>query len=547
MNINGKDVYWHNIDQLIEDKANKHGDAIFATIDGKDLSYRELERQSKYIAYNLLELGMQKGDRISTLLPNCVEIVLTWFGIARMGGIWTPLNAGLIGADLEHTLRDSGTKVVVTDRENRRKIDGVDPSLRSQFQTFVIDDRESDYLSFELLTAPNNSSQSLPDVAPGDPALILYTGGTTGLPKGVVTPSLSLIYGGMRYAEGFEVKEGERHFTTLPLFHAIAVQMAIMGPLMYDMTTVIDKRFSVSNYWRRVKETGANIIDPIGAMLTMLCQQPERHDDTDHKVRVSIGVWNQIPDHIPHMFKLRFGIPMVDVYGISEGGGACITTNRLSDYTAGSNGNSHGWYEMRVADENEIPVAPGVSGQIFLRPLFPHMGMISYHNAPDKTLEALRDLWLRTGDIGHMDESGNFYFGGRKAHWIRRRSENISAYEIEAILGQHSSIREVVVVGVPAEIGEDDIKAYIILDATNRVEPHDIAAWCVGKLAPFKIPRYIEFVDEFPRSLAKGEVERGVLKKRPHADAWDREKEQAETAQADLRASAPVQKVHKRK
>jgi carnitine-CoA ligase len=526
MKINGRDIRWHNIDQLIKDKSLKHGNKLFATIDGRDITYVELENKSRDIALNLLDIGVQKGDRVSTLLPNCVEIVLTWFGVARMGGVWTPLNAGLIGTDLEHTLRDSGAKVLVTDAENRSKIDSLETTIRNRFQTFVVNDPKSDYHPFELLSARNCNQRLLPEVAPSDPALILYTGGTTGLPKGVVTPSLSLIYGGMRYAEGFEVNEGEIHFTTLPLFHAIAVQMAIMGPLMYDMTTVIDKRFSVSNYWKRVKETRANIIDPIGAMLTMLCQQPPKVDDADHNVRVSIGVWNQIPDYVPDLFKSRFGIPMVDVYGLSEGGGACITTNRLSDYTTRSNGKTHGWYEMCVADENGIPVGAGESGQILLRPLYPHMGMIGYHNAPEKTLESMRDMWLHTGDIGHMDSDGNFFFGGRKAHWIRRRSENISAYEIEEILGKHPAIKEVVVVGVKAEIGEDDIKAFIIPMSTKSTDPSDIVVWCQGKLAPFKIPRYFEFVEEFPRSLAKGEIERGVLKNRSHEQAWDREKQQ---------------------
>ncbi|WP_343675810.1 AMP-binding protein [Paraburkholderia heleia] len=535
MDISGRTIPWQNLDQLIREKAAKHGDKVFAVIDGEDLTFRDLEVTSRKVAFRLLSKGIKKGDRVSTLLFNCTELIITWFGVARMGGIWTPLNSGLVGADLEHTLRDSGAKILVTDTEGLAKIERLDPELRHQFSTYCIDGGQRGYASFAELLVGQDADQPLPVVAAGDPAVILYTGGTTGLPKGVVLSSISLIYAGIRYGEAFEVRPNERHFTTLPLFHAIAVQMALIGPLMYDMTTVIDRRFSASNYWQRVRETRANVIDPIGAMLTMLCQQPEHAQDAQHDVRVAIGVWNQIPAEIPVLFKQRFGVPMVDVYGLSEGGGALITTNRLSDYTAGSNGKCHGWYDIAIADEHGIPVPTGEVGELLLRPLYPHLCMIGYHNAPQKTLESFRDLWLHTGDLARIDAEGNMFFAGRMAHWIRRRSENISAYEIEAVLRNHPAIAEVVVVGVQAEIGEDDIKAFIIPIEGDRPIASEIVSWCREKLAAFKIPRYIEFIDAFPRSLAKGEIERGVLKKMSHDNAWDRERGESEATRKSIR------------
>lgn len=524
MQIHGRNIPWRSLGQLVVDKAAQHGGRVFLNVDGRDLTYADLDVQSRRVAANLLALGVVKGDRVATLMFNCVEQVITWFGVARMGGVWTPLNAGLAGADLDHTLRDSGACVLVTDAESRSKVDALDAGLRKQFSTFCVGDAQSGYPSFDQLLADRGEEAALPEIDPGDPALILYTGGTTGLPKGVVTPAFSLILSGVRYAESFAVRPGERHFTTLPLFHALAIQVAVMGPLMNDMTSVVDRRFSASGYWQRVRETRANVIDPIGAMLTMLCQQPASADDRVHEVRVAIGIWNQIPAEVPDVFKRRFGIPMMDVYGLTEGGGALLTTNRLDSHAPGSNGKPHGWVELRIVDEHDLPVAAGESGQILLRPLFPHMGMIGYHNAPAKTLEAFRDLWLHTGDLGHVDADGNLFFGGRKAHWLRRRSENISAYEIEAILGRHQDIAEVVVVGVPAELGEDDIKAFIILAEGARADPAGIAEWCNGKIAPFKIPRYFEFVKDFPRSITKREIERSVLKKMSNDNAWDREK-----------------------
>jgi crotonobetaine/carnitine-CoA ligase len=524
MQLQGRDIPWQSLGELIEDKATRHGERVFTTIDGRDLSYRRLEEDSRRIALNLRASGLAKGDRIATLMFNCVEQVLTWFGAARMGAVWTPLNAGLTGADLDHTLRDSGAKVLVFDAENQAKVDALDPALRGGLSLYCIDDPQSAYPCFDQLLAHGVAGGVLEKVAPGDPTLILYTGGTTGLPKGVVTPALSLVLAGIRYGETFAVRAGERHYSTLPLFHAAAIQFAIMGPLVNDMSSVIDRRFSASDFWLRVRDCGANVIDPIGAMTTMLCLQPEHADDRRHKVRVAIGIVNQIPAEIPERFKLRFGVSMVEIYGLTEGGGAMLTSNRPDGYCPGSNGRPHGWVEIRIADEHDLPAAPDVVGQILLRPLFPHMFMIGYHNAPEKTAEALRDLWLHTGDLGRVDAQGNLFFIGRKAHWIRRRGENISAYEIEAILGQHPAVGEVVVVGVPAEIGEDDIKAFVIPATGASADPLALVDWCGGKLAPFKVPRYFEFVEDFPRSITKREIERSVLKKLPNGNAWDREK-----------------------
>jgi crotonobetaine/carnitine-CoA ligase len=199
MKINGRDIPWRNLGELVLDKAARHGERVFATIDGRDLTCRDLELHSRKVATNLMAAGVAQGDRVATLMFNSVEQVLAWFGTARMGGVWTPLNAGLAGTDLEHTLRDSGAKVLVVDAECRPKVDALDASLRGQLSIFCAGDPEAAYLPFERLLAGPGDAGSLPDIRPGDPALILYTGGTTGLPKGVVTPGLSLILAGIRY------------------------------------------------------------------------------------------------------------------------------------------------------------------------------------------------------------------------------------------------------------------------------------------------------------------------------------------------------------
>lgn len=524
MIVGQRRIEWETIAALIAAKARQHGDLEFVEIDGVKMSYRELEERSRRVAASLLSLGVRKGDRVASFMYNTAEQILTWFGAVRLGGVWTPINAGLAGEDLAYTVQNSGARLLVCDDESRPRVDALPASVRAPLRTYLArGPARGDWRSFDELLAANVALEDLPTIGPADPAVILYTGGTTGLPKGVVLPHFSFVLAGVRYGEVFTVRPGELHFTTLPLFHAGAIQFAVMGPLVNDMRSVIDRRFSAGGYWKRVRDTGANVIDPIGAMVTMLCQQPESPDDRRHSVRIAIGIVNQIAADIPDRFKKRFAVPMVEMYGLTEAGGAMITSNRLSDYCPGSNGKTHGWAELRIGDENDQPVVPGKVGEILLRPTFPHMFMLGYHENPAKTLEAFRNLWFHTGDLGRVDGRGNLYFTGRKAHWIRRRGENVSAYEIETILAKYPGVAEVVVVGVPSELGEHEIKAFILPAHDATLDPAAVVAWCLPRMAAFKVPRFIEFVDDFPRSVTKREIERGVLAKLPNDRAWDRE------------------------
>lgn len=527
MRMNGRDIPWTDIGALISDKARRHGDRFFAEVDGTPITHAELDRRSKAVAAALKALGIAKGDRVASFMFNCVEQLVTMFATTRSGVVYTPINAGLVGDDLIHTIVDSGTKVLILDELNQPKLDNLPAELRARLTVFLVGsaDRADGVRPFADLEAADPSMEP-PELGPSDPALILYTGGTTGRPKGVVLPHFSFVLAGIRYGETFAARPGEVHFTTLPLFHAAAIQFAVFGPLVNDMTTFVDARFSPSTYWTRVREVKANVIDPIGSMLTLIEKQPADPLDRTHHARAMAGVTGAVPADVPARFVERFGVPMVSIYGLTEAGGAMITAARVDDPTpgtGGSNGKSHGWAEIMIADQHDMPLPAGQVGRILLRPTFPNMFMSHYHGDPAKTVASFGNFWLHTGDIGHVDASGNLYFAGRESHWIRRRGENISAYEIEEILARMPGVAEAVVIPVQSELGEDDIKAFIIAAPDTTLAPEAVVGWCVERMAAFKIPRYIEFVDDYPRSVTKREIERGVLRKMPNDAAWDRE------------------------
>ena len=532
--IRGRPAPWNSVPELVRGKADAHGDRVFAEIDGRTLTYRELDDLSDRIAANLACSGLAPGECVASLMFNCAEQVLAWIGVSKAGGVWAPLNASLIGDDLARTLRDTAAGIFIVDAENLPKVAALPMELVAGLRLYVVAGMPSATAgtassdlragtAFSALLEPTSPVPAHP-CEPGDPAMILYTGGTTGLPKGVVLPHFAIVSAGYRYGETLSATGADRHYTTLPLFHASGVQLGIVGPLLNDMTVVMDRRFSASGYWKRVVEVGATIIDPISTMMSVLVAQPEGPLDRAHRVRITTGVNGQVPPSVPAEFTRRFGIPIVDIYGQSETGGAMATGNRLDSACPGSVGKPHGWSEIAIVDDNDCKLPAGTQGRIVLRPTVPFTFMLGYHNNPEATRQAWRNLWFQSGDIGHVDAEGNLFFAGRQAHWLRRRGENVSAYEVEAVLTLHPAVQEAIVTGVPSELGEEDIKAWVVPSGARPAEA-DLIRWCEARLGAFKVPRYIAFVDDFPRSATKREVERAKVKAWLAGEHWDRERQ----------------------
>ncbi len=524
MMVRGRPVRWSTMAGLVRGKAAEHGDSPFVSIDGRDLSYRALDAQTDTVAANLVRAGLAEGGCVASLMFNCAKQLLGWIATSKAGGLWAPLNASLVGEDLLHTMLDAKPDFLLVDEENAIKLGRLPDHVINGMQVFVAGEMPAGCAAAPFGALLDPAAGPAPDrtQAPGDPAMILYTGGTTGLPKGVVLPHFAIVSAGYRYGEALSARASDRHYTTLPLFHASGVQLGIVGPLLNDMTVVMDRRFSASAYWRRVTEVGATVIDPISTMMSVLVQQPPSPKDRQHRVRITTGVNGQVPPSVPEEFTRRFGIPIVDIYGASETGGAMATSNRLGSACPGSVGKPHGWSEVAVVDDNDCPLPAGVTGRIVLRPTVPFTFMLGYHNNPEATRRAWRNFWFQSGDLGHLDADGNLFFAGRQAHWLRRRGENVSAYEIETVLARHPGVQEVIVTGIASPLGDEDIKAWIV-PGPDRPDEAELVEWCEARLAAFKVPRFLAFVDDFPRSATKREVERAKVKAWDNRPCWDRE------------------------
>ena len=211
----------------------------------------------------------------------------------------------------------------------------------------------------------------------------------------------------------------------------------------------------------------------------------------------------------------------MNVYSLTESGGTLIVSNPIGSPRPELNGQPWGWCEVSIRGDGDEELSAGETGEICLRPTVPWTFMTGYFKSPDRTLECLRNLWLHTGDMGHLTEDGYLVFTGRQAHWMRIRGENVSAYEIEGVISQYPGIDEAIVVGVPSQMGEEEAKLFVILADGAEFDPVALVTWCEERLAPFKVPRFVEVIDEFPRSSAKREVERHKLRERSNEGAWD--------------------------
>ncbi len=516
-----KEFPWTNLKALIEDKAVKNGDKSLLFFEERMLTYKDLHESSNALAHNLRRVGVQKGDPVLLFLFNGPEFLTTWFALAKLGAVAVPLNTALRRFDLTHIIKDSDSKAIVMDAALLENYLEVRQEVRLKTEILLGDpsaNSAGDMIPFQSLeTGPLDNLKT--EIRHSDPACILYTSGTTGKPKGAILPHFCYINSGLAIAKAIGVKPGDRLFTTLPVFH-VGAQLVIVFPAMVaDVDFVLVRRFSASNFWDQIRRYDCNIVHYLGSLAQILYRQPAKPIDQDHRPIRMVG--GGVPKVLWEKFEKRFGVTFLEGYGLTEG--ACITTwNPSEKIKVGSIGKPVAHQRVEIVNEDDEFVPPFVRGEIVIRPEIPYSMTSGYYKNPEATLAAFRNLWLHTGDIAYKDEEGYLYFVGRKSQFIRRRGENISAEEVEEVINQHPAVQESAVIGVPSEMGEEELKAYLV-PKEIPLAPEEVIRWCEERIAYFKIPRYVEFLKELPKTETN-RIQRHKLKEWGVGQAWDREK-----------------------
>ncbi|MBS1845324.1 MAG: AMP-binding protein [Actinobacteria bacterium] len=506
---------------LVQVRAGDSPDALAVSFEGTSLTYAELEDGAARVHGWLQAAGVAPGDRVALLLRNSLEFFHAWLGVARGGMIAVPINTAMVGDALAYTLAHSEAVAVIADGDLLATVDaaGEFPDLRLRLAVGATEPAGSEAF------AAIQSADPVPALAPGaitggTPMSIVYTSGTTGMPKGVVLPHQSFTNTGAYFARHLGLDAHDRIHTCLPLFHCNAQQCGFMAAAHLGVPFFVNAKFSVSRFWTWIEETGATVSNLMGAMLTLLYKVDPKPSDDENTLRMIPAA--PIPEDLYEAFQQRFGVQLVEGYGLTETATMAII-NPVDDMRPGTIGLPLEHNRVKVVDEHDEEVPAETPGEIVVRGEIPDSQMLGYFKEPEKTAEAMRGGWFHTGDMGKRREDGYFVFLDRMKDTIRRRGENISSFLIEKSVLEHPKLLECAVFGVPSELSEEDVKLVAVVRPGAELDPQELVDWCAARMADFMVPRYVEFVADVPLTET-GRVHKFKLREAGIGDAWDRER-----------------------
>lgn len=516
--------------KIIEDKAKQYPNHVVFQFRDDPITLEEFNARINQAANGFLELGVQHGDKVAIMLPNNPEFLYVWFGLNKIGACEVPVNVALKGQGLAYQMVQSDCIALVADLQYLDRLEGVAGDLEAIRHIIYTDNTGTgvalpawdgfEHLSYADFSDRSQESPGVP-VHYNDLASILYTSGTTGVSKGVM---FSHHYWYDIWAESVSYSrytEDDVLYTGLPFFHGNAQGITIGPAILADAKAIIVDRFSASRLWddcRRWECTEANYI---GGIIPILLKQEEKENDADNPIRLMVGA--AAPQDEWHAFQERFNTKILEVYGMTEC--YCCLVSPYDEPRAGACGKTITGWDVRIVDDDDNECEPGKLGEFIARSNKMFVGTAGYYNKPEATLELFKNGWIHTGDLGRMDEDGHFFFVDRKKQAIRRRGENISSFEVESIISSHDAVLESAVVGVPADVGEEEVKAVVVLKEGHSVTEEELIRWCEPRMAYFAIPRYIAIRDDMPKTPSE-RVEKFKLKEEGITDdCWDREAE----------------------
>ena len=513
-NIVGK----RNLRKVLEQKARAHPDKTFLIFEDEDedavsFTYAEFDSMVNRTANGLLSLGVQKGDKINLQLTNCPEFLFAWFAIGKIGAVTVPTNPLSPPDELAYPVRHSESVVSITQPDllpGIQAIRGSCPDLRHVLVTGP-DDPGDGASGFSALVEGQSDTLRPVPLHPLDEAAILYTSGTTSLPKGVLVTHANYIYASEVVSKLTRLGPEDRQLITLPLFHANAQYYSFMTALNVGASVALMPRFSASRFMAQAGRHGCTVTSLFAAPIRMILAQPRTPTEADNGLRMTIFAQNVTGAQLDE-WEERFGAPLLQIYGMTETMGQPLV-NPL-DYTRDnmSIGMPSLGYMCKVVDENGDEAPDGVPGELLVRGEPGWTIMKGYFKDEENTARTIEDGWVRTGDVAEVDEEGYFRFVDRAKDMIKRAGENVAAGEVEAVIKQHSCVADAAVIGVPDEMRDESVKAFVILREGMTATDAEIIDFCKKRLSKFRVPELVEFRDEFPRTSV-GKIQKHILRR----------------------------------
>ncbi len=489
---------------LLEEQSARLKDKPFLHIVHQDryISYAEMDLNANRTANFLLKLGGAPGDGIATLMNNSSQFLDIFFGVQKIGMYVNTVNTSLRSDQLAYTIDNSDTRFLVVDYDlidiftsvvdktpklERVIVNTMEAPAGFQVPAGMIDLK--DQFSKDIST-----TKPVVDFDENNILMLMYTSGTTGLPKGVVMRYNKNVINRLKMLAAIILTPDSVYYTSLQLFHGNALYVTVTSALIVGCRVALSKQFSASSFWEEVTRSKATIFNTIGALIPILMKQPRSLFEKSHQVEKVLSAG--CPADMWEPFEERFKVKIWEAYAAVDGSGSIAN---FGDGPKGSIGKPMNAI-IKLVDDQGDDVSAGSTGELLFKIDTTRKSSVEYYKNPDASGEKTRGEWEYTGDLMYQDDQGYVYFVGRSTDSMRCRGENVSAYEVEQAILKHPDVLEAAVYAVPSELTEDNIMASFKLVDGNSLTGKELWDFLQGKLARFCIPRYLRLVDDFPRT-----------------------------------------------
>lgn len=502
---------------LIDHMATRRGDETFLVSPDttRRLTFGELQQRSIDLARRLRGMGLSLGDKVACLLDNGLFTAELFLGSMYGGFVPVPLNVGAGPSQLEYTLRHCDARVAFTSDDYQELLHRAAGPAHQHFSMIPTHaDHGPDW------TGKQSPSGELPAVDPEDDALLVYTSGSTGQPKGVIVSHRSVIAGGWNTVHAHQLSPRDRSLCVLPLYHMNAQIVTLMSTLLSGGSVIMPRRFDAHSFWKLAAQYRCSWFALVPTIISQLLHWTDPVDGCEgaglEQVRFARSSSAPLAPSQHEAFERKFKLLLIEAMGSTEAGGA-ILSNPLppGERKVGSPGIPYG-FDVKVVDAVGQELPRGQAGEIILRG---PSAMRGYYKDPGATAAVIGpDGWLRTGDLGYQDEDGYFWIVGRVKELILKGGENIAPREIDEVLARHPAIVEAAALGVPDPYLGEEIVAYVVLKPGESCTAPELIDFCTRELGHFKAPSKIYFAEELPKGPS-GKVQRLRLAERTEKDA----------------------------
>ncbi|MEM7373308.1 MAG: long-chain fatty acid--CoA ligase [Bacteroidota bacterium] len=509
-----------NIAMLLQESARRDPQKTAIILDHIHVSYQQLDQASRTFASALAQLGVNKGDRVMLMIPNLPEFPICFFGIGHIGAVSVPVNVLYKEREISFRLKDSKSKILVVWEDfleealkSHQAVDSCEQLIVIRRKERNISPSDTNLIDFQKVMAAARGSLDMQFTGADDPAVILYTSGTTGVPKGAVLSHFSIFYQSAYAPLSGRGKKEEREIigiAHLPFFHVYGLFNVLCATISLGGTITLLPRYEPGKVLQVIERDKVTDFNGVPTMYNRLYYHPDfKNRDLSSLFFCGCG-GAPLPVELAEAWEAATGVIIEEGYGMTETGSG-VSTNAVDQVEAkiGSAGKPMWGNEIKIVDTEGQPLPQGELGEVVCRG--PGM-MNGYFNRPEANASSFRNGWLNTGDIGYLDEEGYLFLVDRKKEMIIRGGFNVYPRQIEEILYEHPAVQECAVIGVPHDDLGEEVKAVLYLKAGSSCSEDEIRTFCKERMAAFKYPRIVEILEEELPKSATGKILKRQLK-----------------------------------